>query len=113
MPGGDISDLDKNRALVAWLRYQLRHAEQRVRDLEHAEQAERRRKQRARAEQLWKIQPRRSAETALLHRGGCGLYTSRAFIDREAAVNALAEPGITPCDVCAPETGLTGAEPGA
>ncbi|MFJ1959005.1 hypothetical protein ACIOGT_39190 [Streptomyces microflavus] len=55
MPGGDISDLDKNRALVAWLRYQLRHAEQRVRDLEHAEQAERRRKQRARAEQLWKI----------------------------------------------------------
>ncbi|MFW3469958.1 hypothetical protein [Streptomyces microflavus] len=60
MPGGDISDLDKNRALVAWL-HQLRHAEQRVRDLEHAEQAEHRRKQRARAEQLWKIQPRRSA----------------------------------------------------
>ncbi|MFW3469957.1 DUF6233 domain-containing protein [Streptomyces microflavus] len=49
----------------------------------------------------------------MLHRGGCGLYTSRAFIDREAAVNALAEPGIAPCDVCAPETALTGAEPGA
>ncbi|MGK3094551.1 DUF6233 domain-containing protein [Streptomyces sp. WAC01490] len=112
MPGGDISDLDKNRALVAWLRYQLRHAEQRVRDLEHAEQTERRRKQRARAEQLWKIQPQRSAETALLHRGGCGLYTSQAYIDRDAAVHALAEPGIVPCDVCVPETGLTGAEPG-
>ncbi|MEV7658620.1 hypothetical protein AB0O39_31225 [Streptomyces anulatus] len=59
MPGGDISDLDKNCALVAWLRYQLRHAEQRVRDLEHAQETERRRRQQARAEQPWKIQPRR------------------------------------------------------
>ncbi|MFF2721392.1 DUF6233 domain-containing protein [Streptomyces sp. NPDC058011] len=106
MPGGDISDLDKNRALVEWLRYQLRHAEKRVRELESAEQDERRRQQRARAEQMWKIQPQRTAETALLHRGGCGLYKSGALIDREAAISTLSEPGIAPCEVCAPETGL-------
>lgn len=106
MPGGDISDLDKNRALVEWLRYQLRHAEKRVRELESAEQAERRRSGRARAEQMWKIQPKRSAETALLHCGGCGLYESGALIDREAAIAALCEPDIATCEVCAPETGL-------
>ncbi|MEW1761516.1 DUF6233 domain-containing protein [Streptomyces cyaneofuscatus] len=48
----------------------------------------------------------RTAETALLHRGGCGLYKSGALIDREAAISALSEPDIAPCEVCAPETGL-------
>lgn len=106
MAGGDISDLDKNRALVEWLRYQLGRAEKRVQELESAEQDERRRSGRARAEQMWKIQPQRTAETALLHRGGCGLYKSGALIDREAAISALSEPDIAPCEVCAPETGL-------
>ncbi|MFE8977593.1 DUF6233 domain-containing protein [Streptomyces cyaneofuscatus] len=41
-----------------------------------------------------------------MHRGGCGLYTSGALIDREAAISALSEPDIAPCEVCAPETGL-------
>ncbi|MFD4863187.1 hypothetical protein [Streptomyces atratus] len=73
MPGGDMSDLDKNRALVDWLRYQLRQAENRVQELEVKELQEQRARERARAEQSWKIQPKRSGETAMLHRGGCCL----------------------------------------
>ncbi|MFG2630650.1 DUF6233 domain-containing protein [Streptomyces sp. NPDC048473] len=107
MPGGDISDLDKNRALVDWLRYQLRQAENRVRELEVQEEQERRRKERARAEQAWKIQPKRSGETAMLHRGGCTLFKNElGFINREEALIALAEPDIEACKICAPETGL-------
>ncbi|XQE84290.1 DUF6233 domain-containing protein [Streptomyces microflavus] len=33
-------------------------------------------------------------------------YKSGALIDRKAAISALTEPGIAPCEVCAPETGL-------
>ncbi|MFD9601752.1 DUF6233 domain-containing protein [Streptomyces sp. NPDC059970] len=107
MPGGDISDLDKNRALVDWLRYQLRQAENRVRELEVKELQEQRARERARAEQSWKIQPKRSGETAMLHRGGCGLYSSQlGFINRQEAIIAMNEPGIEACQICKPETGL-------
>ncbi|MFE7045893.1 hypothetical protein ACFU9X_42795 [Streptomyces atratus] len=73
MPGGDMSDLDKNRALVDWLRYQLRQAKNQVQELEVKELQEQRARERTRAEQSWKIQPKRSGETAMLHRGGCCL----------------------------------------
>ncbi|MFD4945278.1 DUF6233 domain-containing protein [Streptomyces sp. NPDC058409] len=107
MPGGDISDLDKNRALVDWLRYQLRQAENRVRELEVKELQEQRAQERARAEQSWKIQPKRSGETAMLHRGGCGLYSAQlGFINRQEAIIALGEPGIEACQICNPQTGL-------
>ncbi|MFJ4963852.1 DUF6233 domain-containing protein [Streptomyces sp. NPDC088729] len=107
MPGGDVSDLDKNRALVDWLRYQLRYAESRVRELEAAERRERRQAERARAEQSWKIQPQRSNESALLHRGGCALYEApMGFVNRREALIALADPDIRACAVCRPETGL-------
>ncbi|MEU8699974.1 hypothetical protein AB0C61_20360 [Streptomyces sp. NPDC048680] len=43
---------------------------------------------RAWAEHPWRIQPQRSAETALLHRGGCGPYKSGALFGREAAISA-------------------------
>ncbi|MFF1651720.1 DUF6233 domain-containing protein, partial [Streptomyces sp. NPDC058240] len=70
----------------------------RVRELEVQEEQERRRRERARAEQSWKIQPKRSGETALLHRGGCTLYNALlGFISREDAVIALEEPDIEPC----------------
>ncbi|MFD4862719.1 DUF6233 domain-containing protein [Streptomyces atratus] len=107
MPGGAISDLDKNRALVDWLRYQLRQAENRVRELEVQEEQERRRKEQARAEQSWKIQPKRSGETAMLHRGGCTLYSAQlGFINRQEAIIALGEPDIEACQICNPQTGL-------
>jgi hypothetical protein len=51
MPDGDISDLHKNRALVDWLRYQLRRAENRVHELEAKALQEQRARERARAEQ--------------------------------------------------------------
>ncbi|MET8747704.1 DUF6233 domain-containing protein [Streptomyces sp. NPDC004728] len=107
MPGGGISDLDKNRVLEQWLQWQLRQVQGRIRDLEVQEEQERRRKERARAERSWKIQPKRSGDTALLHRGGCGLYSAQfGFLDREEALIALAEPDIEPCQICNPQTGL-------
>ncbi|MFJ7200714.1 MULTISPECIES: DUF6233 domain-containing protein [unclassified Streptomyces] len=107
MSGNGISDLDKNRILEQWLEWQLRHVRGRIRELEVKERQEERARERARAEQSWKIQPQRSGRTALLHRGGCGLYNAAlGFLDREEALIALAEPDIEPCEVCRPETGL-------
>ncbi|MCX4681972.1 hypothetical protein OG413_43045 [Streptomyces sp. NBC_01433] len=67
-----ISDLDKNRVLAEWLEWQLRQVRSRIRELEVKEQQEERARQRARAEQSWKIQPQRGGMPAMLHRGGCG-----------------------------------------
>lgn len=100
--------LEKNQALVEWLEYQLRQARKRVAELEAEERESRRRREQARAEMSWKIQPQRSNATALLHRGNCTLYPARVgFINREDAMVALAEPDIQPCEICRPETGLT------
>nr|WSS66906.1 DUF6233 domain-containing protein [Streptomyces sp. NBC_01175] len=99
-----ISDLDKNRALLEWLRRQVGQTERRIRELEIQEAQER---ERARAEMSWKIQPQRSSSVALLHRGGCATYPDQVgLISREDAMIALAEPDIEPCQVCRPDTGL-------
>ncbi|MFJ7498027.1 DUF6233 domain-containing protein [Streptomyces sp. NPDC097727] len=99
--------LDKNRVLEQWLEWQLRQVRNRIRELEIKEQQEQRARARARAEQSWKIQPKRSGDTAMLHRGGCTLYKSElGYLNREEAIIALAEPDIEPCQICTPETGL-------
>ncbi|MFJ8870596.1 DUF6233 domain-containing protein [Streptomyces sp. NPDC102473] len=104
---GAISDLDKNRALLYQLRWQVGQTERRVRELEIQEAQERARLERARAEMSWKIQPHRSSSTVLLHRGGCATYPDQVgLISREDAIVALAEPDIEPCEVCRPQTGL-------
>ncbi|MFD4899149.1 DUF6233 domain-containing protein [Streptomyces sp. NPDC058411] len=98
---GTISDLDKNRALLDWLRWQVGQTERRIRELE------RERRERARAEMSWKIQPQRSSSVALLHCGGCATYPDQVgLISREDAMVALAEPDIEPCQICRPYTGL-------
>ncbi|MFD4863499.1 DUF6233 domain-containing protein [Streptomyces atratus] len=53
------------------------------------------------------MQPKRSGETAMLHRGGCGLYSAQlGFINRQEAITAMNEPDIEVCRICKPETGL-------
>ncbi|MFC9756154.1 DUF6233 domain-containing protein [Streptomyces sp. NPDC056921] len=93
-PGG-ISDLDKNRALVERLEWQLRKARNRVRELEVKQEQERRRLEQAHAALRWKIQPQRSLSATLVHCGDCALYpVEGGFLTREEAVIALAEPDI-------------------
>ncbi|MEV0492282.1 DUF6233 domain-containing protein [Streptomyces atratus] len=104
---GAIPDLDTNRALAEWLEWQLRQVRNRIRELEVKAEQERRARERARAGQPWKIQPKRSGETAMLHRGGCSLYSAQlGFINRQEAMIALTEPGIEHCQICNPQTGL-------
>ncbi|MEF9915715.1 DUF6233 domain-containing protein [Streptomyces sp. P5-A9] len=99
--------LEKNRALLEWLEYQVGQVKNRIRELEIQEDQERRRRAAAHAAQRWKIQPQRSNATALLHRGDCTLYpTDAGYISREDAMVALAEPDIQPCEICRPDTGL-------
>ena len=106
-PGG-MTPLDKNRAVAEWLEYQLRQVKSRIRELEVAEEQERRRVELARAGMRWKIQPQRSNSAALVHRGDCSLYPADGgFISREDALIALAEPDIEACPICRPDTGLT------
>lgn len=107
MSGGAISSLDKWRATREYLAWQLRCADERVRELEAQEERERRETDQARARVSWKIQPQRSHEAALLHRGDCSLYKSSfGFISHEDAVIALDEPDVEPCPICMPENGL-------
>ncbi|MFD5786742.1 DUF6233 domain-containing protein [Streptomyces sp. NPDC127037] len=103
------SDLEKNRALAAWLEYQLKLTRERIRELAAQEDQQLRARQRARAEQAWALQPGRSAAISLLHRGGCTLYkgSHNGYLDRHQALLALAEPGVEPCQICRPQTGLT------
>ncbi|GAA2955499.1 MULTISPECIES: DUF6233 domain-containing protein [Streptomyces] len=100
--------LEKNRALLEWLEYQVGQVNNRIRELEVAEDQERRRREAAHAALRWKIQPQRTTATALLHRGDCTLYPmDGGHISREDAMIALAEPDIEPCEICRPDTGLT------
>ncbi|WUW27003.1 DUF6233 domain-containing protein (plasmid) [Streptomyces sp. NBC_01463] len=78
-----------------------------MRELEAAEEQERRQAEQARARESWKIQPQRSHEAALLHRGDCSLYKSAfGFISHTDALIALDEPDVEPCQICMPESGL-------
>lgn len=103
-----MSRLEKWRVTREYLAWQLRCADQKVRELESLEEKDRSRRERARAEQSWKIQPQRSSGGALLHRGSCTLYENDfGYISRQDARVALAEPDIEPCQICAPQTGLS------
>ncbi|MGC5401909.1 DUF6233 domain-containing protein [Streptomyces sp. DT20] len=105
MPG-DVSDLDKNLALVDWLEYQLRQAKHRVQELKDAAEEEAR--GRAKAETSWVIQPQHADRPAMLHGGSCALATGKPVpINRAEAQVALGESYIVTCQTCRPEMGLT------
>ncbi|MFJ8762747.1 DUF6233 domain-containing protein [Streptomyces cyaneofuscatus] len=105
MPGGDITDLDKNRAWSSGssTSWGVRRS----------------------GSGSWRVPsttssagpcvpgPSRCGRSSLsaLPRPLCctvaaAASTNPGFIDREAAISALSEPDIAPCEVCAPETGL-------
>ncbi|WP_406310803.1 DUF6233 domain-containing protein [Streptomyces sp. NBC_00623] len=68
---------------------------------------EQQRRERARAELSWKLQPRGSGSPALVHRGSCAAYGAQmGFLNREEAIIAMNEPDIEPCQICNPQTGL-------
>ncbi|MBA2951979.1 DUF6233 domain-containing protein [Streptomyces himalayensis] len=102
-------DADRLRVIVTYLRLQLAEAEAALRQAEQREADEKRRRDRARAEQAWKLQPQRSDGPPVLHRGGCSIYRNEmGYLDREHALIALEldDPRVECCEVCRPETGL-------
>ncbi|MFI8293254.1 DUF6233 domain-containing protein [Streptomyces sp. NPDC085614] len=102
--------LAKQRTLRDWLRWQLTQTDRTIRELEAEEKEEKRRRDVARAEMMWKIQPARAVEgEPMLHRGGCGLYTGAGLLGAEEVVTALREfPGMTMCEICNPWGSLAG-----
>ncbi|MFB8085989.1 DUF6233 domain-containing protein [Streptomyces sp. NPDC055992] len=102
-----ISPLEKWRATREYLAWQLRCADQRVRELEAQEEQKRRKEARERERVSFKIQPQRSHEGALLHPGGRGLYKSSfGCISTDDVAIALDEPDIEACRICLPDDAL-------
>ncbi|MFD5428272.1 DUF6233 domain-containing protein [Streptomyces sp. NPDC127084] len=97
----------RQRALRDWLTYQLRQTEGAIRRLEAEEAEERRREEKTRTAQLWKLQPGRvSGMEPMLHRADCSLYkTQLGYLDHEHVLVALEEfPELEICSVCDPPT---------
>lgn len=102
--------LEKHRTLAAWLEWQLNQERRTIRELEVQVEQEARRRERARIEMSWKIQPARAeGGHPILHRGGCNLYKNQlGYLDRHEAIIALTDDELKTecCAVCRPETGL-------
>ncbi|MGW7433347.1 DUF6233 domain-containing protein [Streptomyces sp. NPDC054861] len=97
--------LEKQRSLLEWLRWQLHQTEQTIWDLEAEEKEEARRREVARREMSWKIQPSRAVEGhPMLHRGACEIDRRQyGFISRDEVITAFEEfPEMELCDVCKP-----------
>ena len=101
--------LAKLRALEEWLAWQLNSTRQKIRTVEAQVEQERHARQRAYAEQHWKLEPRRGTRETVLHRGGCGQWKRQmGYLSREEVMLALEDDEIKVemCQVCRPETGL-------
>ena len=97
--------LAKQRVLLERLRYQVGTTERTIRDLEAQEAEERRRREQARREQSWKLQPARAVEGhPVLHRGACEVYPADyGFVNRDEVIIAVREfPELEMCDICRP-----------
>lgn len=97
--------LEKQRTLRDWLAFQLRQAEQAIEQLEREIAEDQRRREVARVEQSWKLQPGRGDKMQpMLHRGNCGLYkTELGYLDKAHVIIAIEEfPQLEMCDICKP-----------
>ncbi|RSS57455.1 DUF6233 domain-containing protein [Streptomyces sp. WAC01280] len=108
--------LEKQKVLLAWLRYQVTQTERTVRDLERQEVEEKRRREVARLEMGWVVQASRAIEGhPMLHRGNCSLgarYGVSELLDRDGVLAAAEEyPDLEMCDVCSPWGSLGIAKP--
>jgi nitrile hydratase subunit alpha len=102
-------DVHRLRVIETYLQLQLDQVREALRQAEKREADERRARQRAYAEQHWKLQPRRGTRECVLHRGGCGQWKRQmGYLDREEVLLALEDEAIAVemCQVCRPETGL-------
>lgn len=106
MPDLSISQrLEKQRTLRDWLSYQLQIADRTIRELEQQEREDRRRREVARRELSWKLQPARAVEGhPVLHRGSCSLFKGEVgLLNMEEVKIAFEEfPELELCDICAP-----------
>ncbi|MEU9861344.1 DUF6233 domain-containing protein [Streptomyces sp. NPDC047971] len=104
MSGLSISQrLEKKRTLHAWLQWQTEQTAREIRQLEADEKEEKRRRNIARAEVRWKIQPSRAAEgQPMLHRGNCRIDPRQAgLLSSDEVIVALREfPAMDMCDIC-------------
>ncbi len=101
--------LAKNIAVLQYLEWQVKQQHAKVRTLEAEVARDRKRRERARMEQSWKLQPQRAGRPAMLHRGGCTLYkTQIGYLARTEALLALEdeEIGLECCEICNPLPGL-------
>ncbi|MFG2334694.1 DUF6233 domain-containing protein [Streptomyces sp. NPDC048604] len=97
--------LARHRVLREWLAYQLALADRTIRDLEAQEAEEKRRREVARTETSFTIQPARAVEGhPVLHRGACEVYRAGySLLDREGVAAAFQDsPDLEMCDVCRP-----------
>lgn len=105
-----LSRLDKLHIAREYMAHQVARLDEAIQQAEVEERELARRRERARIEQQWKVQPARAANgTAMLHRGGCTLFkTEVGYLSRNEALTALEleDPRVECCGVCRPETGL-------
>ncbi|MFF7780432.1 DUF6233 domain-containing protein [Streptomyces tanashiensis] len=97
--------LDKQRTLLEWLRYQVTSTERTIRNLEHQEAEEQRRREVARRELSWKVLPARAVQGhPVLHRGNCPDAKNVAgLLSRDEVRIAFEEfPELEMHDTCAP-----------
>ncbi|MFD7980253.1 DUF6233 domain-containing protein [Streptomyces sp. NPDC059071] len=97
--------LEKQRTLLSWLEYQAAQTRETIRRLEREEAEERRRREQARREVRWKVEPSRAEHgQPTLHRGHCGQYErGGGLLDRDEVIVFCEQfPDARLCDICKP-----------
>ncbi|MFD3563464.1 DUF6233 domain-containing protein [Streptomyces sp. NPDC058686] len=101
--------IERHRAVVAWLKYQLPQEEETIRKLEDKQAEEDHRRQVAHIESRFKIErPMTEDEPDRLHRGGCrrGGEPLHYYTAQEVAMVLRGALSVAACEVCNPLPGL-------